>query len=431
MNTTKSLNKPILLWSFATLFFAFQFILRLSTGILREEIIQKFTIDVIEFGTLAGYYYLGYAGMQIPIGIMLDKFNLRLVVFVCIIISSVGVLTFVATSDWYYLLIGRAMIGAGSAVGFLAVAKVTKTYFPPKYHSTMLGFSLTFGLIGAVFGVTPMKMLFEHFGYYNTFNGLALAGLVIGFMILAINTNSIPHYEDQQKYDSSVGNQIIKLLFNPTILLIGIFGGFMVGVLEGFADLWAMPFFQQVYNMTEINSNLITSFIYIGMCFGGPVLAIVASFFKAPNLMIILTGLLTTIIFAILFYAPSLSFFTSSCIMFILGVLCCYQVLVFTVASSMVDKASAGLTIAIINCINMSFGHLFHKVISILIQSSWNGQVGATGMPFYTRDDFITSLSAIPLGCLIGAIGFAYLSLRTRITAKPRNYIISLEAESH
>ena len=163
MNNALSLKKPILLWSLASLFFAFQFILRLSTGILREEIIQRFAIDTIAFGTLAGYYYLGYAGMQLPIGIMLDKFDFRVVTFVSIVVTALGTFTFATSSDFNYLLIGRLMIGAGSAVGFLSVAKITTRYFPVKYHSIMLGFSFTFGLIGAVFGVTPMKLLFNHF----------------------------------------------------------------------------------------------------------------------------------------------------------------------------------------------------------------------------------------------------------------------------
>ena len=56
--TTKStfmrLKAPIALWSIATTFFAFQFILRLSVGILREDIIQKFHIDTAAFGPMAG-----------------------------------------------------------------------------------------------------------------------------------------------------------------------------------------------------------------------------------------------------------------------------------------------------------------------------------------------------------------------------------------
>ncbi|WP_375319258.1 MFS transporter [Candidatus Tisiphia endosymbiont of Oplodontha viridula] len=411
MNKALSLKKPFLLWSLASLFFAFQFILRLSTGILREEIIQKFTIDTMAFGALAGYYYLGYAGMQIPIGIMLDKFSFRIVAFISISVTSLGVLVFTASSNFNQLIIGRLMIGAGSAVGFLSVNKITRTYFPAKYHSMILGFSFTFGLVGAVFGITPMKLLFTHFGYDVTFYSLALVGFIIGLIILVIKN------DDTSSNSHTVPNSkpsIWKLLFNPTILLIGFFDALMVGALEGFADLWAIPFFKQIYQMNDIESNLVTSFVYIGMCFGGPVLALMANLVKSPNFVITITGLVMSIIFVILLSFSSLSFFATSSLMFLLGIFCCYQVLIFTVVGNLVTKKSVGLAIAIVNCIIMSFGHFFHKIMSYLISYNWDGLLSESGTPIYSRYDFITAISIIPICCLIGIIGLWYLSRRLK-----------------
>ena len=156
-----SLKKPILLWLLANLFFAFQFILRLSAGILREDIIQKFAVDAADFGTLAGYYYLGYAIAQIPLGIMLDRLSFRFVTFFAIVNASIGTLTFVTTTDWNFLLFGRFLIGAGSGVAFLSVAKITKTYFDEKYHSILLGLSFSFGLTGGVFGFHTDEITFR------------------------------------------------------------------------------------------------------------------------------------------------------------------------------------------------------------------------------------------------------------------------------
>lgn len=407
MEKTVSFKKPLILWGVASLFFAFQFILRLSTGILREEIMQKFTIDTIAFGTLAGYYYLGYAGMQLPIGIMLDKFNFRVVIFCSILLTSLGALAFVASPSFNYLLISRLMTGAGSAIGFLSVAKITTTYFPAKYHSLMLGFSFTLGLVGAVFGITPMKMLFSAFGYQYTFYSLALAGVIIGTVILLVKDDNIIKSDNVEESES-----IFKLLFNPTILLIGVCGGLMVGALEGFADLWAIPFFKQIYKMTDMESSLVTSCVYIGMCFGGPILAMTANLTKSFNKVIVITGLLTIMIFAILLYCSSLEFYSACLLMFLLGIFCCYQVLVFSVVSSIIESRSSGLAIAIVNCINMSFGHFFHKLISNVISYNWDGLTNEAGIAIYSRYDFTLAIATIPASCLLGMIGFIYLSYR-------------------
>ena len=409
---SNSLNRVIFLWSLANLFFAFQFILRLSAGILREEIIQKFTVDASSFGTLAGYYYLGYSGSQIPLGIMLDRLSFRFVTSLAIATAAIGTLTFVTTSDWNMLLFGRFLIGVGSGVAFLSVAKITKTYFDEKYHSLLLGFSFTFGLIGAVFGVTPMRFLFDRFGYNDTFTVLAFTGFFIAAIILIFG--KINNEQKNNKNVQETAKAVFKLILNPIILLIGLSGGLMVGALEGFADVWAIPFFNQAFGMTKTESTNVTSFVYIGMCFGGPLLALAANALRSTNFMIFLTGILTIIVFVILFYLPPLSVPISAVLMFILGILCCYQVLVFTVVSSQVNKSSAGLAIAVTNCINMSFGHFFHTIIGNSFKNNWDGKINEFGNAIYTTDNFVHALAIIPLCCFIGQFGFIFLARRSK-----------------
>jgi predicted MFS family arabinose efflux permease len=408
-----SIKKSILLWSLANLFFAFQFILRLSAGILREDIIQKFAVDAASFGTLAGYYYIGYSSAQIPLGIMLDRLSFRFVTSVAIATSAVGTMMFVTANDWNLLLFGRFLIGAGSGVAFLSVAKIIKIHFDEKFHSMLIGLSFSFGLIGAVFGSTPMKLLFEHFGYDYTFNVLTIIGFALAAMMLIFGKLE-NNDESTHATAGDTAKAIFKLISNPTIILIGISGGLMVGALEGFADVWAIPFFNQAFHMTATQSTTITSFVYVGMCFGGPVLALAAGLLRSANLMIFLTGVLTIAIFIILFYLPPLSFIMSAVLMFTLGILCCYQVLVFTVVSSQVEASSAGLAIAVTNCINMSFGHFFHTTIGNAFQASWDGSLSETGNALYNIDNFIYALAIIPICCFIGQFGFAFLAIKGR-----------------
>lgn len=404
------LKMPFVLWGTVTLYFAFQFVLRLTVGILREDIMKKFSVDTAAFGHLAGYYYLGYAGMQIPVGYMLDRFNIRFVTFLSILTASLGTLIFALATEWEYVLFARFLIGSGSAVGFLSVAKVTKSFFPEKMHSLMLGFAFTFGLSGAVIGGKPTKLLFDYFGYHITLNTLSIIALLLGFIILLVNDKKIEKFEYEQDSNISL-KKTLKLMCNPKILFIGICGGFMVGSLEGFADVWAIPFLSQIYGYSEYESISATSIIYTGMCVGGPILAWSAEKFKSNIVMILMTGILTTTIFIILFSNQKISYNKLAIIMFCIGILCCYQVLVFTLATELVSKSWAGLSIAIINCINMSFGHFFHVGISKIIQNYWTGTVNAENIATYDLKAYIMALSPIPIFSLIGALGFLYLSI--------------------
>ncbi|PCJ29490.1 MAG: hypothetical protein COA94_01140 [Rickettsiales bacterium] len=414
-----SLKKSILLLSLANLFFFFQFILRLSAGVFREDIMQRFAVDVASFGTLAGYYYLGYAGAQIPLGIMLDRLSFRFVTSLAIAITSIGTLLFATAMDWGMLVFARFLIGIGSGVAFISIVKIIKTCFDPKHTSMLIGFSFTCGLLGAVFGVIPMRILFDNLGYEDTFYALAIFGFFIAaiMFIFAKTGNEDRAGNEDEKNNSSVRDSlksVMSLMLNPTILIIGISGGLMVGALEGFADVWALSFFHHVFAMSRAESAAVTSSVYIGMCVGGPLLAMFANILRSTNLMIFITGMLTIIVFMILFYVPSLSVYSATILMFFLGILCCYQALVFITTTKVVSESSAALAIAVVQCINMSFGHFFHSVIANIFVKSWDGMIGESGGAIYTLENYIYALAIIPIGCGVGQFGFVYLSWRAK-----------------
>ena len=408
------LKMPFVLWMAVTLYFSFQFVLRMSVGILREEIMIRFNVDTATFGTLAGYWYLGYAGMQIPLGFMLDKFNFRYVTVISIITSALGTLTFCLASTWSIVLIGRFLIGAGSGVAFLAVAKVTKTFFPEKMHSMLLGFAFTVGLSGAVVGELPTRLVVDYLGYDATLLVLTAIAVFIAFIILAVNDRKIERFETNQENSGISTKETFQLMFNPVLIYVGLCGGLMVGSLEGFADVWAIPYFMQIYGFNHHDSIAVIAWVFWGMCFGGPFLAFCSEKFKSTILMIMLTGVLTCIIFVIMFLTENMNYTILRMLMFVLGILCSYQVLVFTLTTQLVDKSCAGLAISIINCLNMSFGHVFHKLISNIMQSNWSGDIDEKYLPVYNHEAYVMALGVIPLFALIGTLGFVYLSSKQR-----------------
>jgi hypothetical protein len=146
------------------------------------------------------------------------------------------------------------------------------------------------------------------------------------------------------------------------------------------------------------------------MCLGGPILAYLASAAKSNVIIIALTGILTVAIFIYLLLVHDIDITILKGIMFFLGILCCYQVLIFAFVSDIVDRSCAGIAIAIINCLNMSFGHFFHHFISQNIQNNWDGTHTELGIPVYNFDSYLYGISIIPIGSLIGTLVFVYMA---------------------
>src|SRR5689334_17104887 len=84
-----------LMWFLAATFFASQFVFRLFPSLIMSELMQQFKIDATSFGILSAAYYVGYAGMQIPVGILLDRFHPKYVISGCALLCSIGTLPFI------------------------------------------------------------------------------------------------------------------------------------------------------------------------------------------------------------------------------------------------------------------------------------------------------------------------------------------------
>lgn len=404
-------NRIFFLWAMANLFFAFQFILRLSVGIMRDEIMLQYSVSAEEFANLAGYYYLGYAGMQIPLGIMLDRINFRYITSISISISAIGMLISLQHHDWNNFLLGRFLVGAGSGIAFLAIAKIIKIFFEEKYHTFLIGFAFTLGLIGAVFGGTPMRMIFESFDLDQVFTILSFICLL--FAIVMLIFGNIDTAENTSKVSDILKN-IINIATNKNIIIICIGGGLLVGALEGFADLWGYVYFEQIFGFSKASSITIVNSVYIGMCFGGPILSFVAKVLRSDFLAIVICATITILIFGSLFYAQNMDLYISIALMFLLGIVCCYQVLVFAVTSKQVDASNAGLAIAFANSINMTFGHYFHKYLGYHVQKNWDGLTSLKGIALYDKANLVNALSSIPIAAAIASLGFIYLYYKSK-----------------
>ena len=80
------------MWALASFFYAYQYIIRVLPNIMMIDILERFQIDAALFGQYSGLYYIGYAGMHIPLGILLDKYGPKWVLPISIVMTSIGLI---------------------------------------------------------------------------------------------------------------------------------------------------------------------------------------------------------------------------------------------------------------------------------------------------------------------------------------------------
>jgi len=409
-NTRKYL--PYFMCGFPVLFFAYQFILRLWPGLMMQQIMAQFSIDASHFGVLAALYYYGYAGMQIPVAILLDRFSARYVICVFAVLCGVATLTFAFTNNWYVACVSRFLVGVGSAVGFLGTSKVISEWFSRDRYAKMIGFSFTVGLLGAIYGGKPVNFLIENYSWQNVTIVLALAAIVIGVstcLVLRTKNKQQPAVTDR-KFKVA---DFKVFLASPFVWTLAVANLLMVGALEGFADVWGVQYLVTAHGIVKGDAAQLVSFIFFGMLFGGPLLALCSK--KLGNYATIsLCGVGMALLLLVMLYGSQFNWWLFASLFFCIGVMCCYQVIVFAAGADLVLPQYLGVMVAFLNCINMLGGSFFHTCIGRLMDLFWSGVVSADGLKQYDLVAYKYAMGIIPACAVAGALLVALVGMQLR-----------------
>lgn len=386
---------PYLMWCFPVLFFSFQFILRLWPSLLMPTIMQHYQVSASQFGVMAAMYYYGYASMQIPIALLLNRYGARVVILLSALLCGLAMLTFNLTDHWWLACLSRFAIGVGSVVGFLGTSKVIADWFPHQRYAQMVGYSFTVGLMGAIYGGKPVSLLIDQMGWQSLTLVLALVSVALGLGAYFCVKKPKDSHEEGFSFA-----QFKQLLSNKSLWCLAIANLLMVGTLEGFADVWGVPYLMTAHHLLKSDAALLVSFIFVGMLFGGPLLAALSR--KLGNLTVIMmAGLGMSFAFTLLL---QLHFHWTlfAGIFFLLGLLCCYQVIVFAAGLDMVDKSLMSVVVAFLNCVNMLGGTFFHTSIGYLMDANWSGTYLENGVRAYDLSAYLQALHIIPVCTVVG-----------------------------
>ncbi|MBV0899308.1 MAG: MFS transporter [Wolbachia endosymbiont of Fragariocoptes setiger] len=402
------MKTSVLIWLFTSLFYAYQYILRVIPNIIAPELITKFNLSIADIGQFGGIYYIGYTLAHIPIGIFLDRFGPKYVLPPCIILTFTGTLPLILFDQWSYSIFGRILVGIGSSASAIGFFKVATMYFSKEKSAKMASLSMIVGLLGAIFGGSPLDYLLNEFGWSCIIVIFSLSGFVLALLIFFMT----PKVEVQQEKFNI--KDLKTVIFNKHIILVSLFSGLMVGPMEGFVDGWAKAFLFESYNISEVLASSLSSMIFIGMGAGSFFLAYLLEKCKGKDYEIIICCALAMFASFLLLFTKIGGVYAAIFALLIIGIASGYQIITIYKAISYVRNSLVGLTTAISNMIIMIFGYFFHTGISWIINLYWD-KTTIEGNPIYTSALLMKATSIIPICLLLATFGLIWLKKQERV----------------
>lgn len=119
-----------IMWALAAIFYFYDYLLQVSPSAMKPELMLSLAKHAEDFGSLSAYCLYAYGLMQIPAGVLLDKYGPRRIITIASCLCAIGSLVFAASTTLWHAKVGRLLIGAGAGFALLTCLKIACQWFP-------------------------------------------------------------------------------------------------------------------------------------------------------------------------------------------------------------------------------------------------------------------------------------------------------------
>jgi sugar phosphate permease len=417
VSPSKVSKKALLIWACGGFFYFYQFILRVSPSVMTEDLMNAFAVQGCTLGILTAFYYNAYAGLQIPLGMLLDRFGpRRLLTFSCFL-CTLGSVLFASSNYLSVASLGRLLMGAGSACAFIGTIKLATMWFPLERIGKVVGFTMLLGTLGATFAGAPLAALVELVGWRQSLFIISILGAGLCVVIWSFVRDRVQPSEELEKTKAPrILQGFITVITTRQVWLLALYGSLMYVPLSAFADLWGVSYIIQLYGVDRKIAGSLVSMIYVGVAVGAPMAALFSDYLKKRQLPMMIGAASSLILYGFIVYCPGIPLELMYVLLFLAGLSFSPQMLCFASVCEQIPLAASGVAVGFTNMIVMASGVIFEPLVGFLLEHSAKGAV-VGGIPLYTVLDFRFSLTTLPLS-ILGAFILTFFIQETYLNRK-------------
>jgi len=280
---------------------------RTANAAIAPELMRELSISPESMGAVTGLFFLFFALMQIPTGILLDRFGPRRVMSGLLLSAVAGSLVFAAAEGAPGLGMGRALMGAGCAAGLMGSMVVFARWFPQRYFATLAAVIFSVGGAGNLFATTPLALASETIGWRSAF--VWTAAITVGmaavlFLVLRDAPPGHPVSTRQPETPRQIFSGLGQVLRDRRIWFICAIQAVAYPVVITIAALWAGPYLDEVHGLDAIARGNILLALNVAMILGVLIYGPLDRLFDTRKWVVVAGAALTVVVLAVMAAVP-------------------------------------------------------------------------------------------------------------------------------
>jgi MFS family permease len=235
---------------------------------------ERFEITASQLATFTMLQLLVYAAMQIPVGLLVDRFGSRSVMLVGTTMMAAAQAGFALAESYPVAVVARVFVGVGDALTFICVLRLVSRWFPARRVPFVTQVTGTLGQVGAIGAAVPMTWALGEWGWTPAYLAAAGLGVALALALLLVVDDSpdTRHLRGAPMSLGAVRRSLAASWSHPGTRL-----GFWMHFTTQFSAtalslLWGYPFLVRGEGRASQTAGLLLSLMIVAVMVSGPVI---------------------------------------------------------------------------------------------------------------------------------------------------------------
>ncbi|PJD92486.1 MAG: MFS transporter [Legionella sp.] len=391
---------PWLIWLLGAGFFFYKYLVQVSPSVMTHDLMKAFHVNAMGLGNLSAFYFYAYLVMQIPVGILLDRYSPKVLTVLAIFLCSMSTFIFSQTDSLGLACLARAMIGTGAAFAAISCFKLATLWFPPKRFALISGLCMTAAMLGGVFGQVPLSFLVEWAGWRSALRIISFLGILLGFLYLIVVRDKSTSSSQSSSPEEGSGLHIRSVIGKKQTWLLSLYSGLAFAPVSVFGGLWGVPFLQVAYSISKSSAAFSVSCIFIGFAAGAPLLGWLSDYIGRRKPILFSGTLIAFFCIIVVMFSPTDSLLVLSTMLFFFGFGASGFFTSFAMIRELFPVMLAGTVLGVMNTFDSVCEALFEPMIGAILDWTWDGKI-IDGVHVFSITNYHAALLLLPLSLAV------------------------------
>ena len=395
---------------------------RVSTAVLTDSLNRAFDTSAAELGLLHASFFYIYAPLQLPAGVLADRAGTRRVAAAGVAVMSVGVVGFALADSLLWGFAGRALVGLGGSVCYVAILRFCANWFRDDEFATMTGWTVAAAGLGGVLATTPLALAVAAVGWRESLLATAVVGGAFAVAIFALVRDSPEKAgfvavegatPPRRNVDlPTVWANVKRVLRDRETWIMGVMLFFVIGTNFTVLGLWGVPYVADVYGESVTTASTYVLLGNVGFLLGPPVFGTLSDRLGRRTEVILASTVLFTIAYGTVFVlvTPPLPLF--GLLLFLAMFTNGGTLLAYTVAKERHDASASGTVTGTVNSLGYLGAAVFPAAMGVILDAYWTGRT-LDGARVYTTTGYRVAFGLATATGVVAVACAAYLHVRT------------------